>query len=120
MMLRKILATAATALLLSAGYATVAQAHSYYGYEYGYGYTEVDAAIDYYGLPPIFHYIAYRESRDDPYAVNPYSGACGPFQFLPSTAAYYGYTCWDLQDPYVAAQAAYELWWDYGLTPWGY
>lgn len=81
-------------------------------------YSEVDAAIDSVGLPPIFHDIAQRESGDDPYAVNPYSGACGPFQFLPSTAYEYGYTCYDLQDPYVAAYAAYELYNDYGLSPW--
>ena len=81
-------------------------------------YTEVDAAIDSAGLPPIFHTIAARESGDNPYVVNPYSGACGPFQFLPSTAWEYGYTCYELQDPYIAAQAAYELWWDYGLSPW--
>src|SRR5215207_826597 len=73
-------------------------------------YTEVDAAIDSAGLPPIFHNIAARESGDNPYVVNPYSGACGPFQHLPSTAWEYGYTCYDLQDPYIAAQAAYELW----------
>src|SRR5215217_5407472 len=81
-------------------------------------YTEVDAAIDSVGLPPIFHTIAWRESGDNPYVVNPYSGACGPFQFLPSTAWEYGYTCYELQDPYIAADAAYELWWDYGLSPW--
>lgn len=79
---------------------------------------EVDDAIASSGLPPIFYWVAWRESTDNPYAVNAYSGACGPFQFLPSTAAEYGYTCYDLQDPYVAAEAAYELWWDYGLSPW--
>ena len=50
--------------------------------------SSVDAAIDAVGLPAAFHGIAWRESGDSPfYAVNPYSGACGPFQFLPSTAA---------------------------------
>lgn len=81
-------------------------------------YTEVDAAIDYHGLPAIFHDIAERESGDDPYVVNVYSGACGPFQFLPSTAAVYGYTCYDLTDPYTAAYAAKLLYYDYGLSPW--
>lgn len=81
-------------------------------------YTEVDAAIDYYGLPPIFHAIAQRESGDDPYAVNRWSGACGPFQFLPSTADAYGFTCYDLQDPYTAAYAAKLLYYDLGLRPW--
>lgn len=100
---------------LSIGHTSEAKAYGYYDY---YDYTEVDAAIDYYGLPPIFHDIAWRESRDNPYAINPYSYACGPFQFLPSTAAYYGYSCWDLTDPYVAAYAARELYWDYGLSPW--
>ena len=78
----------------------------------------VDAAIDAVGLPAAFHVIAWRESGDDPYAVNPISGACGPFQFLPSTAAAYGYTCFDLTDPYTAALAALELYEDYGFSPW--
>jgi hypothetical protein len=84
-------------------------------------YTETEAAIDATfpaDVAPTFKMIAYRESGYDPYAINPYSGACGPFQFLPSTAAAYGYTCYDLQDPYIAAQAAYELYLDYGLSPW--
>ena len=80
--------------------------------------SSVDAAIDAVDLPYAFHGIAWRESGDDPYAVNPYSGACGPFQFLPSTAAAYGYTCSDLTDPYTAAQAALELYNDYGFSPW--
>jgi hypothetical protein len=78
----------------------------------------VDAAIDAVGLPPIFHTIAARESGGDPYAVNPYSGACGPFQFLPSTAASLGYTCTDLTDPYTAAEAALALYNRDGLSPW--
>ncbi|CAA9436884.1 hypothetical protein AVDCRST_MAG82-2513 [uncultured Rubrobacteraceae bacterium] len=78
----------------------------------------VDAAIDAVGLPPIFHTIAARESGGDPYAVNPYSGACGPFQFLPSTAASLGYTCADLTDPYTAAEAALALYNRDGLSPW--
>jgi Transglycosylase SLT domain len=78
----------------------------------------VDAAIDAVGLPPIFHTIAARESGGDPYAVNPYSGACGPFQFLPSTAASLGYTCSDLTDPYTAAEAALALYNRDGLSPW--
>lgn len=81
-------------------------------------YNEVDVAIDYSGLPPVFYWIAWRESGDDPLAVNPKSGACGPFQMLPSVAAEYGYSCYDLQDPDVAAAAAYELYLDYGLSPW--
>ena len=81
-------------------------------------YTEVDAAIDAVGLPPIFHDIAWLESGDDPTAVNPASGACGPFQFLPSTAWDMGYSCWDLQDPYTAAYAALELYSIAGLQPW--
>ena len=83
-------------------------------------YTEVDAAIDSVGLPYVFHYIAQRESNDIPTAVNPYSGACGAFQFLPSTAWAMGYTCWDLMDPYMAAAAAYDLYLQAGLAPWGY
>lgn|SRR5215217_361081 len=78
----------------------------------------VDAAIDAVGLPPIFHTIAARESGGDPYAVNPYSGACGPFQFLPSTAASLGYSCADLTDPYTAAEAALALYNRDGLSPW--
>ena len=35
-----------------------------------------------------------------------------------STAAAYGYTCSDLTDPYTAAQAALELYNDYGFSPW--
>src|SRR5919107_5667454 len=76
----------------------------------GSGVGSVDAAIDAVGLPPIFHTIAARASGGDPYAVNPYSGACGPFQFLPSTAASLGYSCAaDLTDPYTAAEAALAL-----------
>jgi soluble lytic murein transglycosylase-like protein len=88
------------------------------GSSYGSSTGSVDAAIDAVGLPPVFHSIAAAESGGDPYAVNPSSGACGPFQFLPSTAASYGYTCADLTDPYVAAQAALALYHDSGLSPW--
>lgn len=89
------------------------------GYSSGYsGASSVDAAIDSVGLPPVFHAIAERESGDNPYAVNPVSGACGPFQFLPSTAAAYGYTCYELTDPYTAATAAKQLYNDSGLAPW--
>jgi len=84
----------------------------------GSGVGSVDAAIDAVGLPPIFHTIAARESGGDPYAVNPYSGACGPFQFLPSTAASLGYSCADLTDPYTAAEAALALYNRDGLSPW--
>ena len=84
----------------------------------GSGVGSVDAAIDAVGLPPIFHTIAARESGGDPYAVNPYSGACGPFQLLPSTAASLGYTCADLTDPYTAAEAALALYNRDGLSPW--
>ena len=84
----------------------------------GSGAGSVDAAIDAVGLPPIFHTIAARESGGDPYAVNPYSGACGPFQFLPSTAASLGYSCADLTDPYTAAEAALALDNRDGLSPW--
>jgi len=84
----------------------------------GSGVGSVDAAIDAVGLPPIFHTIAARESGGDPYAVNPDSGACGPFQFLPSTAASLGYTCADLTDPYTAAEAALALYNRDGLSPW--
>lgn len=84
----------------------------------GSGVGSVDASIDAVGLPPIFHTIAARESGDDPHAVNPYSGACGPFQFLPSTAASLGYTCADLTDPYTAAEAALALYNRDGLSPW--
>jgi hypothetical protein len=84
----------------------------------GSGVGSVDAAIDAVGLPPIFHTIAARESGGDPYAVNPYSGACGPFQFLPSTAASLGYSCAELTDPYTAAEAALALYEREGLSPW--
>jgi hypothetical protein len=84
----------------------------------GSGVGSVDAAIDAVGLPPIFHTIAARESGGDPYAVNPYSGACGPFQFLPFTAASLGYSCADLTDPYTAAEAALALYNRDGLSPW--
>jgi hypothetical protein len=77
----------------------------------------VDAAIDAVGLPPIFHTIAARESGNDPYAVNPYSGACGPFQLLPSTATSLGYSCAELTDPYTAAEAALALYNRDGLSP---
>jgi len=43
-----------------------------------------------YGLDPFFACVAWRESRDDPKAVNSSSGAGGLFQFLPSTWANIG------------------------------
>ena len=43
-----------------------------------------------YGLDSFFACIAWRESRDDPKAVNASSGAGGLFQFLPSTWANIG------------------------------
>jgi hypothetical protein len=101
-----------------AGFCMAAPANAQpYGYGYG-AYTEVDAAIDSVGLPPIFHYIAERESGDNPYAVNPYSGACGPFQFMPETAYYMDTNCYALTDPYFAAQKALELYQQMGLSPW--
>lgn len=106
----RLLACALTLALALSLTAVPAQAQGYY--------TEVDAATDAHGLPPIFHYITWRESRDNPYAVNPYSGACGPYQFLPSTAAYYGFSCYELTDPWTAAYAAKLLYLDYGLSPW--
>jgi len=98
-----------------AGSAGASPAQAYVGAYSPYAYTEVDAAIDYYGLPPIFHQIAYRESGDNPSAVNPYSGACGAFGFLPSTAAMMGYNCYELTDAYTSAKAAKELY-DYYLS----
>ena len=43
-----------------------------------------------YGLDPFFACVVWRESRGDPKAVNPSSGAGGLFQFLPSTWASIG------------------------------
>jgi len=119
-----------TTVLLALLLASPGSAQAYPGYAGYSAYTPVDSAIDAAGLPPVFHSIAERESGDNPYAVNPYSGACGPFQFLPSTAygmnyvptsSRYmrgGYTCAELTDPYVAAQAALELYRYMGLSPW--
>jgi Transglycosylase SLT domain len=89
-------------------------------------YSEVDAAIDSVGLPPIFHTIAWNESGDNPYVINPVSGACGPFQFLPYIAGHLGYTCGMLTNPWIAAEAALALYYESlalygnGLQPWGY
>lgn len=110
--------------LCMAGSAGASPAQAYAGAYHPYAYTEVDAAIDAVGLPAIFHQIAYRESGDNPSAVNPYSGACGAFGFLPSTAAMMGYNCYELTDAYTSARAAYELYVYYqslgytGLEPW--
>jgi hypothetical protein len=84
-------------------------------------YTVVDHAIDVTWDPvaaPTAHVIADRESGDNPYAVNPYSGACGAFQFMPSTAWSMGYSCYELFDPYTAAAAAYDLYLQAGWSPW--
>ena len=86
----------------------------------GGDYTTVDHAIDSAGLPYVFHYIAWRESGDNPYAINEYSGACGWPQIMPYVAASYGYSCWDLMDPYIAARLTREIYYDAGLAPWGY
>jgi hypothetical protein len=89
------------------------------GYATGASAGSVSEAIDAVGLPAIFHTIAARESGGDNTAVNPTSGACSAFQFLPSTAASLGYSCSELMaDPYTAAQAAKELYDQYGLSPW--
>lgn len=104
-------------LVLGLGVADSAEAQAY---------SEVDAAIDGVGLPYVFHVIAWNESGDNPYVVNPWSGACGPFQFLPSTAWSLGYTCGMLTNPWIAARAAMKLYrqavrlYGNGLQPWGY
>lgn len=115
--MRKLAVVLFVALVALCMAATAAPAHAqgYYGYD---GYTEVDAAIDAVGLPSVFHAIAERESGDNPYAVNPDSGACGPFQFMPETAYYMGTNCYALSDPYHAAEKAYELYLQMGLSPW--
>ena len=48
------------------------------------------AASGPFGLTGFLACVAYRESHDDPTAVNPSSGAGGLFQFLPSTWANLG------------------------------
>lgn len=51
--------------------------------------------------------IAWLESRGEADAVNPQSGASGPFQFMPATAAQYGVA--DPADPAQAAKGAARL-----------
>jgi hypothetical protein len=51
--------------------------------------------------------IAWLESRGEADAVNPQSGASGPFQFMPATAAQYGVA--DPSDPVQAAKGAARL-----------
>lgn len=88
------------------------------GYGSGYGSGDIHSAIDAVGLPYAFHAITERESGSGADLYNEASGACGYFQFLPSTAAYMGYSCYDLYDPYTSAQAAYELYQIAGFSPW--
>lgn len=61
--------------------------------------------------------IAWCESRYNPEAVNPYSGALGLFQMMP------GYHWFRFQggywgDPWVNTIAAYSLWLEEGWEPW--
>jgi hypothetical protein len=59
------------------------------------------AALRAHDLPPELFYLALQESDFDPYAVGPETGhgiAKGMWQFLPSTAAYYGLKLGPLQN----------------------
>lgn len=71
------------------------------------------------GMPPIFDCIVYNESRGDPRAVNPRSGATGLIQFMPSTAVGIGFPR-DMASQPVSVQiaAAKKLFARDGLAPW--
>ena len=63
--------------------------------------------------------VAYEEGGGNNYAINPTSGACTTWQFLPSTAAGLGYSCDHLMaDPYLASRVAAMLYAEQGFTPW--
>lgn len=49
---------------------------------------------------------------------NDYSGAAGPWQFMPATAWGLGYSTWDVYDPWLATQAAEQLHETEGWSPW--
>ena len=63
--------------------------------------------------------IAACESGLDPGAYNPYSGAVGLFQFMPSTAASLGYSSQEMYDPWTASTAAAQLQDVAGWGQWG-
>lgn len=58
--------------------------------------------------------IAWRESRWQPAAVNPYSGAAGLMQIHPV----HGYPIATLQDPYQNVAIAFALYEASGWAPW--
>jgi soluble lytic murein transglycosylase-like protein len=72
-----------------------------------------------YNLDPFFACVAWRESHDDPHAVNPSSGAGGLFQFLPSTWANIGGQGLPQDaDPATQIAMAYHLRDIAGTSPW--
>ena len=58
--------------------------------------------------------IVWRESRYDPQAVNPVSGAAGWWQVMPM----HGFPQWALFDPWFCTQVAFDLYTRYGWLPW--
>jgi soluble lytic murein transglycosylase-like protein len=58
------------------------------------------------------------ESRGDPSAVNPSSGASGLMQVMPSWAPVFGYTVDELQDPIINLEIAAVILDDYGWDSW--
>ena len=58
--------------------------------------------------------IVWRESRYDPQALNPVSGAAGWWQVMPM----HGFPQWALTDPHFNTQVAYDLYTRYGWEPW--
>lgn len=69
------------------------------------------AAADKYGQPRAdMLRVAQCESVLDPNSVNPYSGASGLFQFMPSTFAITPFAGQDIFDPVVNANAAGWMW----------
>jgi hypothetical protein len=62
--------------------------------------------------------LMWLESRGDPNAQNPSSGASGLMQVLPSWADNFGYTPADLFDPVVNLTISYALYVDGGWSHW--
>ena len=58
--------------------------------------------------------IVWRESRNNPEALNPTSGAAGWFQVHPI----HGFPQWALFDPWFCTQVSYDLYTRYGWQPW--
>lgn len=100
--------------------ATEAPASAVPTYDYGDGVISAEGVAQYArmaGFPesviPTMVAIAWRESRFNPGAVNPFSGACGLWQMYPCPGP-------EALFPATNAAMAYAKYQASGLAPWGY